>query len=239
MPCSPANASTALALVAPQMTGSSSSPVSEAVVLRVAVAQHVVDAEEPGHRVHLVLGRRRREHHRVPAIAVGGDELPSLGVDEIADASLEHPITHGLQVVVPAPLPRSRADAQHVLEAGPLHGRPSSHRDRAGDLREADIPRAEALRRQVHGGVAGDQRPVEVEEGTDRRAPPHCARISSSASSSSRASVTTSRHVELEVQLSGRAGCRSARTRSGGRRAARAAARRSGCRPCGRGCARR
>ncbi len=57
-----------LALPGPQMIGSSTSPVIRPSLVDLElVAQHVVDAQEPGHRFHLHRQRRRAQHHGVAA----------------------------------------------------------------------------------------------------------------------------------------------------------------------------
>ena len=148
-----------------------------AVLDLVPVAQDVVDAEEPRHRLDLVARRRRRQHDRVPSALVG---------DRRARASRGRSAARSSAGTAARPSrrdPRGRARAtpaapscDQIGEPGPAtEAGADGDTQRADHLGEADLAVTETLSLEVARRVAGDQRPVEVEEGTDRSAPP-CSR---------------------------------------------------------------
>ena len=132
-------------------------------------AQDVLDPELARHRLDLEGQRRRRDHDRVPAPAVGGQELEHLRVQQAAERAAQEPVSHLRQmreVVAAQGLDAHAHEPVEVGAAGPGVEADPHEPGRLGG-RHVVAPRAVL---DVRGRrVAVDQRPVEVEERPDLR----------------------------------------------------------------------
>ena len=133
------------------------------------VAQHVRDAQEPGHRLDLHGQRRRAQHDGVAAGHVRAHHGAHLGIDALLDVLDEQSLAEFVEVAERVAVQHASALADEVLElrAAELVVEPGL--DHADELADAHLAAAQAILRHEHAGEPGHQGAVQVEEGADLR----------------------------------------------------------------------
>ena len=134
------------------------------------VAHDVLDAEKARHRCHLIGQRGRAQHHRVAPPLMGQDQLTHFRVDQIRHRLLEDAVSHLIDLSRRPSLDRAGAALDQGLERAPAEAELDRELDDGKELDHPQVPAAHAVPRLGGGGVAGHQRPVQVEERADNRA---------------------------------------------------------------------
>ncbi len=178
------------------------------------VAQHVLDAEEPRHRLHLDRQRRGAEYDGVSALHVSTHQVAHLRVDAADDLLHEEALGEFVDVAERAAAQHAGALADEVLELRPAELVVETGLHHADELADAHLPAPQPIPRHDHAGEPGHQGAVEVEEradlGTrraaldlcDRAGQPHRAGIGAS-----RCLAVSGRHWALLPFGDGRLGC--------------------------------
>ncbi len=131
------------------------------------VAHDVVNAEKARHRCHLIGQRGRTQHDRVTPLLMSPDQLAHFRVDQIRHRLLEDAVPHLVDLPGRPPLDRAGAALDQGLERAPAEAELHRELDDGKKLDHPQVPAAHPVSRLGGGGVAGHQRPVQVEEGAD------------------------------------------------------------------------
>ena len=130
-------------------------------------ADDVGDAEVVGDRLDLHPGRRRRDGDGVALAQVSADDVAGLGADGAGDLGVEDALPELRDLVDRAALQAGEADLAHDLRVAAEHAAVDGRDQGLGELQRPDVAAAEAIGIQGGGGVALDDRAVEVEERPD------------------------------------------------------------------------
>jgi transaldolase len=134
------------------------------------VAHDVLNAEKARHRCDLIGQRRRAQHDRVAPTLMSPDQLAHFRVDQIRHRLLEDAVSHLIDLSLRPPLDRAGAALDQGLERAPSEAELHRELDDGEKLDHPEVPAAHAVSCLGGGGIAGDQRPVQVEECADARA---------------------------------------------------------------------
>jgi hypothetical protein len=130
-------------------------------------AQDVLDREVLGERRRLIPGRRGGQRHGVPSPVMGLDELPGLRIHHAGDPVVEEAIECLRHLRLRASRPVRDGDVHELVHVAAADGHLGRGEQRPRQLggAELEVPRSVLVERRRR--VAGDQGPVEIEEGAD------------------------------------------------------------------------
>ena len=158
-----------------------------------AGAEHVLDVEVGGHRLHLERQRRRRQHDGVALALVRGDQRARLGVDAPGQLLLEQLAAELVDLVDRPAAPRASEDRHDRVVVGlPEHEADAGHQ-RVGDLLGRHVAPTQPRRLQREHREPVDEGAVEVEERADGGVRRDSRSTSSTSSSTRRQSSEPSR----------------------------------------------
>jgi hypothetical protein len=129
----------------------------------------VLDAQLARDRIDLKPGRRRCDGDGVAATLVRADEVAGLGPDGPAQLLAEQALPQLLEFLEAAPAQGFDCDRPKAPRISPEQRTVGHDRERPRELARPDLSPSETLPVERAGGVAGHERPVEVEQGSDRR----------------------------------------------------------------------